>query len=95
MLKNKVEIETCENVLHYLSDRPNLNVTNIINGKKIGLETLKLSLIDASDGNFSPGKILPPKRASANFSVIISASRTLGIFVISESSDISVKIFSQ
>jgi len=38
MLKNKVEIETCENVLHYLSDRSKLNVANIINRKKIGLE---------------------------------------------------------
>ena len=31
-------VETCENILHYLNNRSKLNVTNIINGKKIGLE---------------------------------------------------------
>ena len=36
--RKRMAIETCENVLHYLSDRSKLNVTNIINGKKIGLE---------------------------------------------------------
>ena len=36
--KKRMAIETCENILHYLSDRSKLNVTNIINGKKIGLE---------------------------------------------------------
>ena len=36
--RKRMAIETCENVLHYLSDRSKLNVANIINGKKIGLE---------------------------------------------------------
>ena len=36
--RKRMAIETCENILHYLSDRSKLNVTNIINGKKIGLE---------------------------------------------------------
>jgi D-3-phosphoglycerate dehydrogenase len=36
--RKRMAIETCENVLHYLSDRSKLKVTNIINGKKIGLE---------------------------------------------------------
>jgi len=36
--KKRMAIETCENVWHYLGDRSKLNVTNIINGKKIGLK---------------------------------------------------------
>ena len=36
--RKRMAIETCENVLHYLSDRSKLNVTNIINSKKIDLE---------------------------------------------------------
>ena len=36
--RKRMAIETCENVLHYLNDRSKLMVTNIINGKKIGLE---------------------------------------------------------
>ena len=36
--RKRMAVETCENVLHYLNDRSKLNVTNIINGKKIGLE---------------------------------------------------------
>ena len=36
--RKRMAIETCENILHYLSNRSNLNVANIINGKKIGLE---------------------------------------------------------
>ncbi len=36
--RKRMAIETCENVLHYLSDRSKLKVTNIINGKNIGLE---------------------------------------------------------
>ena len=36
--RKRMAMETCENIWHYLSDRSKLNVTNIINGKKIGLE---------------------------------------------------------
>ena len=36
--RKRMAVETCENILHYLSDRSELNVTNIINRKKIGLE---------------------------------------------------------
>ena len=36
--RKRMEIETCENIMYYLSNRSNLNVANIINGKKIGLE---------------------------------------------------------
>ncbi len=36
--RKRMAIETCENVLHYLNDRSKLNIKNIINGKKIGLE---------------------------------------------------------
>jgi len=36
--RKRMAIETCENVLHYLSDSSKLNVANIINGKIIGLE---------------------------------------------------------
>ncbi len=36
--RKRMAIETCENILHYLGDRSKLNVANIINGKKIGLE---------------------------------------------------------
>ncbi len=36
--RKRMAVETCENVLYYLSDRSKLNKKNIINGKKIGLE---------------------------------------------------------
>ena len=36
--RKRMAVETCKNILHYLNDRSKLNVTNIINGKKIGLE---------------------------------------------------------
>jgi len=36
--RKRMAIETCENVLHYLSDSSKLNAKNIINGKIIGLE---------------------------------------------------------
>ena len=37
--RKRMAMETCENILHYLSNnRSNLNVANIINRKKIGLE---------------------------------------------------------
>jgi len=36
--RKKMAIETCENILYYLSNRSKLNVTNIINEKKISLK---------------------------------------------------------
>ena len=36
--RKRMAIETCENILHYLNERSKLIVTNIINGKKIGLK---------------------------------------------------------
>ena len=37
--RKRMSVESCENIIYYLNNKSKLNINNIVNGKKINLET--------------------------------------------------------